>query len=422
MELSLKSTGSKIVFAVVCGLLAAMFEVVSLRQYLAYEQYTRLTLAALQEATRLDPWNSDYAHMLGRIYLYQDQDFGAARVAFNRAIALNPHNAQYWLDLASIAQVTGDAKAEEVDLERAQGAEPTMPEVSWEVANLDLLRGDLPKALQSFATVERYSPQLRKQAIQLSWRVKPDVDVLLQYVPHTLDALSSFLNVMYEQQQLPQAAKVWQALAALKEPIGRDYVLGYLETLFSRNHRQIEQAQQVWKDFLSTNPEMMEYVAPNNLVVNPGFERDVLDGGFDWRHADRPHVKLAQESGVSNSGSRSLSVSFDGNDIEDFGIYQYVAVKPNSRYELQAYIRPENIVGSSGPRLAIIDPYDASRRFYVSDDILGSSLWSAQGGSFSTGADTHMVAVSLVRNAPYDPLKGHLWLDDVSIAEEDNHK
>lgn len=422
MEVSLKSTGSKIMFAVVCLFLAATFEVISFRQYLAYEQYARLTVTALREAERLDPWNSDYAQMLGRIYLYQDQDFAAARMALNQATVLNPHKAQYSLDLASIAQVTGDAKAEEADLERAQAAEPTMPEVSWEVANLDLLRGDLPKALQSFATVERYSPQLRKQAIQVSWRVKPNVDVLLQYVPHTVDALSAFLNVMYEQQQLPQAARVWQALAALQQPVAKEYVLSYLQTLFSREHRQIAQAQQVWRDFLRTNPEMMEYVAPNNLVVNPGFESDVLDGGFDWRHADRPHVKLAQESGVSHSGSRSLSVSFDGADIQDFGIYQYVAVNPNSRYQLQVFIRADNILGSSGPRLAIIDPYEAARRFYVSDDILGSSLWSAQGGSFSTGPDTHIVAVALVRDTPFDPIKGHLWLDDVSITEEGDQK
>jgi tetratricopeptide (TPR) repeat protein len=419
MELSLKSAASKITFTALCALLAGAFEICSVRQYLAYREYTNLTIPALQEAMRLDPWNSQYAHMLGRIYLYQEQDFKAARNAIVRATALNPYNARYWLDLASIAQVTGDSPAEEDDLERAQAVEPTMPETSWEVANFYLLRGNLPKALRSFATVEQYSPQLRKQAVLASWRAQPDVDVLLQYVPHTVEALSALLNVMYEQQKLPQAAKVWQALVALKQPIGVDYVLAYLGMLFSHEHRQIAQAQQVWQDFVATNPEMAEYVAPNNLVVNGGFERDVLDGGFDWRHVERSYVKLAQESAVFHGGSRSLSVSFDGSDIQDFGIFQYVAVKPNSRYRLQAYIRADNILGSSGPRLAVSDPYDASRRFYTSDDILGSSLWSAQTGNFSTGPDTHMVAISLLRDPPYDPIKGHLWLDDVSITPED---
>ncbi|MGB8888950.1 MAG: carbohydrate binding domain-containing protein [Candidatus Korobacteraceae bacterium] len=420
MELSLKSPASKIGFAVVCALLAVVFEVCSVRQCLAYREYTQLTVPALQKATRLDPLNSQYAHMLGRIYLYQEQDFAAARTAMAHATALNPYDARYWLDLASIAQVTGDSQAEEADLERAQRVEPTMPDTSWEVANFYLLRGNLPMAFRNFATVEQYSPQLRKQAVRASWRAQPNIDLLLQYVPHTVEALSAVLNVMYEQQKFPEAAKVWQALVALKQPVGADYVLAYLGTLLSHEHRLSDQAQQVWKDFLTTNPEMAEYVAPNNLVVNGGFEHDVLDGGFDWHHAEHPYVKLAQESAISHSGSRSLSVSFDGNGIQDFGIFQYVPVKPNSRYRLQAYVRADNILGSSGPRLAVTDPYDASHRFYTGDDILGSSLWSAQTGSFSTGPDTHMVAIALLRDPPYDPIHGHLWLDDVSITPEDD--
>ena len=418
MELSLKSTTSKAAFALGSLLLVGLFELSSVRQYLAFRQYEQLTAPALQAAIRLDPWNSDYAHLLGRIHLYDDQDFNAARTAIEQAAALNPHNARYWLDLASVAQVTGDTQAEAAALERAERSEPTMPEVSWEVANFYLLRGDLPKAFASFGRVERYSPQLRKRAAELSWRMQPDVNVQLQYVPHTVDALSSLLQVLYEQQKFPEAATVWQNLAALHQPMDTNFARTYLSHLLSYKHPQLEQAQVVWRDLVAINPEMAEYGSTNNLVVNGNFEHDVLDWGFDWQYAKRPHVDVAQESGIFHSGSRSLSVSFDGEDIEDFGIFQYVPVKPNSRYNLQAFVRTDDVVGSSGPRLAVTSPYDFSKRFYISDDILGSSLWSAHGGNFSTGADTQMVAIVLLRDAPYTPIKGHLWLDDVTLVQE----
>ena len=421
MEFTLKSAAARVSFAAACLLFALSFEIVSLRQYLAYRNYTTFTLPGLEKATRLDPWNSEYAHMLGRIYLDQEQDFGAAQSTIRRAIQLNPHNPRYYLDLANIDQVTGDSQAEEKDLERARAAEPTMPQVSWEVANLYLSRGDLPNAFRSFATVEENSPLLCRQAIQLSLRVQPNVDVLLQYIPRRVDTLSSLLQVLYEQRKLKEAAKVWPALVALRQPLDSDYVRGYLSALMVYDSPQIEQAQQVWNDFLTVNQEMDDYASTGNLVANGGFEHDVLGWGFDWQYARTPQVIVAQENGVFHSGSRSLSVSFDGSDIRNFGVFQYIPVKRNTRYVLRAFVRADNILGSSGPRLAVTAPYDFSQRLYTSDDILGTSLWSSLEGSFTTGADTQMVAVVLLRNSPYDPIKGHLWLDEVSITQEDGH-
>jgi tetratricopeptide (TPR) repeat protein len=416
MQLSLKSVGSKVTFALVCLLTAGVLEAWNLRLYAASREFLGLTVPALQRAVQLDPWNADYDHLLGRSYMYGEQDFLLARVALTRAVSLNPHNARYWLDLASIDQVTGDSSAQEHDLQAAQAAEPTMPDVSWEIANFDLLRGDEPSAFRNLATVEEYSPQLRKQALQLSWRVKPEVDVLLQYVPHTVDPLSAFLSVLYEQHKLPEAAKVWRTLVSLHQPIDPGYVQNYMSVLLAYDYRQIEQAEAVWNDYLRSNPEAFQYVSADNLVVNGGFEHDVLGWGFDWQYYKRPHVNVAQETAVFHSGSHSLSVSFDGNGIQDFGIFQYVPVKPDTRYLLRAYVRADDIVGSSGPRLSVLDPYGSGHRFYTSDDMLGSTVWSARSGSFTTGPDTHMVEIMLLRNAPYDPIKGSLWLDDVSIT------
>src|ERR1019366_4435570 len=106
MQLGLKSVESKVIFALACLLAGGALEAWNLRLYVASRESLGLTVPALQRAATLDPWNSDYAHLLGRSYMYGEQDFGLAHTAITRAVSLNPNNARYWLDLASIDQVT----------------------------------------------------------------------------------------------------------------------------------------------------------------------------------------------------------------------------------------------------------------------------------------------------------------------------
>src|SRR6202012_4866345 len=108
----------------------------------------------------------------------------------------------------------------------------------------------------------------------------------------------------------------------------------------------------------------------SNLVVNGDFEQDIFGGGFDWHYVERPQVSITQETGVAYQGTRSLAVSFAGDNIQEFGLNQYVPVKPNSRYRLQAYVKADNIVGASGPRLTVVDVYNGWSPLYTSDDML----------------------------------------------------
>ena len=69
------------------------------------------------------------------------------------AVALNPHDARYWLDLAAAYQVTGDVNGQRSALDQALAAEPTAPNVAWEAANFFLVDGDIDRALREFRVV-----------------------------------------------------------------------------------------------------------------------------------------------------------------------------------------------------------------------------------------------------------------------------
>src|ERR1700693_2412788 len=139
-------------------------------------------LASLQRAVRLDTGNAEYRNHVGRYYALVARDPGAAIEPYRAAVALNPHSARYWFDLASAYQVLGDVSNQTWALEHAIEADPTTPDVAWEAANFYLVQGDNDKALREFRVVLDNEPSLANLAIQFCWRINPDVDVLLHDV------------------------------------------------------------------------------------------------------------------------------------------------------------------------------------------------------------------------------------------------
>ncbi len=64
---------------------------------------------------------------------------------------------------------------------------------------------------------------------------------------------------------------------------------------------------------------------------------------------------LAIDTSEFHSGTRSLSVTFDGQSASEEGISQFIPVNPNTGYEFSAEYRTEELETASGPRFAITD-------------------------------------------------------------------
>jgi len=78
-------------------------------------------------------------------------------------------------------------------------------------------------------------------------------------------------------------------------------------------------------------------------------------------------------------------------------------------------LKSEDIVSASGPRLLIQD--SCSNQVLVStDDSLGTSGWREQTVDFTTGPQTRLITLRVMR-VPGNPLiKGIFWLDDVKLT------
>jgi tetratricopeptide (TPR) repeat protein len=414
MEFSLNSAPRKRLAIGVAVTLALFYVLLAGRLFAGSLYDDTVELSSLQRAARLDPWNADYRNQLGRYHALVERDPVAAVEPYRAAVQLDPHSARYWFDLASAYQVLGDTANQTVALERAIAADPTTPDVAWEAANFYLVQGENEKALREFHVVLQNEPTLADPAVQLCWRVDPDVDSLLKdVIPAQSDAYLAFLGLLMRKEETAGTAKVWAAMMASPKPFEFRYVNEYLKYLF--NHKEVDQARLVWQQ-AAPRFELSAYVpSARNLIVNGDFGLNVLNGAFDWQYDKQQSVTLTLDPSDFHGGHRSLLITFDGPGVVDAGIRQFVAVQPNTAYEFSAYYKNGEIEGAGGPHFTIQDFYSKAV-LYDSDELKEAGFWKSATGDFTTGADTKLVVLHVRRLPEGSPIRGKLWVDDFHLV------
>jgi tetratricopeptide (TPR) repeat protein len=344
------------------------------------------------------------------------RDPAGAVEPYRAAVQLNPHSARYWFDLAGAYQILGDIGGQTSALERAVEADPTTPDVAWEAANLYLVQGENEKALREFRVVLGNDPSLAGPAIQLCWRIQPDVDVLLRdVVPARVDAYLAFLSFLMAKQETAGTAKVWSAMMQVRQPFERRNVFEYFRYLIA--HKDVDQAALVWRQAAARFGLSAYLPSPINLIVNGNFGLDVLNGGFDWQYQKQQSVALSLDQSDFHGGRRSLSIAFDGPGVVDAGIAQMIPVQPSTAYVFSAYYKNGEIQGAGGAHFMIEDMYDQTV-YYDSDELKEAGFWKSVNGEFTTGPECKLLILHVRRLPAGSPIRGKLWIDDFHLAKK----
>ena len=416
MEISLPSSVRKLAVLLAALLLAATYTAFTARAYLAARFGAKPDLASLSRACKMEPSNAEYRYLLGRYFWLIDRNPEQAAESFRAAVSLNPHQARYWLELDAIYQFLGDTAGQADALEHAVLADPTTPEVAWEAANLYAVEGETGKALKEFRVVMENDPYLPPAALELSWRIQPDIDLLLHdVVPPIAGVYSSFLDLLIYKKETAAAAKVWAQLAQLHQPVNKGAVFNYVRYLVL--NQQADQIRLVWQQAAGPCDIAGYEPTSQNLVVNGDFSLPVLNGGLDWMYQQTPDVSLALDPTQFHGGNRSLSLVFDSRGIEDAGIRQLIPVQPNTGYEFSAFFKADNIEGAGGPRFAIQDLYTGAS-YLLSDELKDADFWKQVNGEFVTGPDTKLLVLRIQRVPAGAAIKGRLWIDSVRLIQK----
>src|ERR1700733_2663158 len=417
MRIELQSRLRRFSFAAACFVVVALYLQFALRAFLAAHLAATPELSNLNKAIRLEASNAEYRELLGRNLALSGASLDEAISDYRTAIHLDPYEARYWLDLAGAYQVAGRVNEQGDSVEHAVEADPTTPHVAWEAANFFLLQGDQEKALRYFGVVMANDPERVNTALQLCWRVSEDANQLVaQVLPRTPDIYLSFLHLLISKQEVAAAENVWNDLIGLNQEFATKLAFPYFRLLLAK--QEISAAQTAWQQAATVNHSLQPYLpSPENLVVNGGFEENVLNGGFDWWYQSNPHAALAIDTSEFSSGTRSLSITFDGQNPGEAGISQFVPVKPNTDYEFTAQYRAEELDTASGPRFSISDPYTGTS-YFLSEDILGTNPWRPEQAQFHTGPNTKLVLLKIVREPANPLIRGKFWIDDLKLVEK----
>jgi hypothetical protein len=103
--------------------------------------------------------------------------------------------------------------------------------------------------------------------------------------------------------------------------------------------------------------------------------------------------------------------------VDEAGIYQLVAVEPNTPYEFTGYYKNGEIEGAGAPHFVLQDLY-SNKVYFQSDDLKFGSAWRAVSGDFTTDTDTKMLVLRVVRVPAGSAIRGKMWIDDFHLIEK----
>ncbi len=418
MQISLKSTTRKILFAC-CALLAiAQFVHLNSRAVRAYAWAAGDQQLQIQRAVALEPRNADYWYRLGRRHWLIDQDSVSALTAYDIAVQQNPHVAGYYIEIARVSLFNNDLGRLMDALENALRVDPTTPSVNWEAANLYLAADEIDRALPLIRNAAASWEEYRSPAIALCWQATHDVDrMAAEALPRDPQAYGEFMRYLLSRQEVVAADHLWPHFAALHEAIPAKEGLRYLDSLLQQ-HR-VSDAVRVWRELSTLSPEIAPYLPSSddrNQVVNSGFEQKILDGGFGWRITPLDKVTVENTAEEPFKGERSLAVTFDSSTTDNAGILQWVPLRPAATYSLSFAYKADKLEGAHGICVVVSDAH-TGKPLLVTDEMMGSTGWHEISRRFSTGPSTDLVSLELKRPAG-TLIRGRLFLDEVRMVKQ----
>jgi len=415
MRLELSSPVRRRAFFAGCALLIISAWALCCQSVVAHWLAAAGTPEGLRRAARMQPLNADYEQTLGTLYMDPGfANFDLARVHFERAAAINRHASSIWLGLAGAYEVAGDTKHRGEAIRNAVVSEPKDTQVQWQAANF-FLDSDPDRTLHLLRGVVENDPNYTLPAFALALHAtNNDTDRAIQAVPATTSVRLELMRWLLGRNDTAAADKVWPTLLSASGSLRVNDTFVYLDSLIAR-HR-VPQAQAAWSAMVNRDPLLRRAIQPGNLVFNGDFEENLLNGGFAWRYVPTSGVTASLDTSTIHSGTRSMALQIDANDLLDSGLSQLVVVEPNTRYTASAWLHAEELEAAHGIRVAVADAYTGAE-LMATEEMLGSFPWREVNGDFETKPDTQLVKFEIVRSPSNGRIRGRVWIDEIKMEK-----
>ena len=405
----------------VCGILSFLI-VVATRQGIAAYCLREVSPGSVQKAMAWDPGNPQYpATAAILIHQYGDNaDPEAAIHLYETALRLSPFDAEYYVDLAQANDWAGRSSEAELLFQRAQKLFPNSPEINWKVANYRLRSGKTTEALPLLKKVLSSGAINENQVFALVSNARIDRGAVInELLPSDVLTFIRFANFQVDRGDMAGAELTWDHLLLLHAPFEINMAFHYLDALI--RSRSVERARKIWSALVERFPLLVPSPASSqNLVTNGDFRGDILNGGFDWRVNPVAGAVVTQESSDAAQDSRALRIDFDGSqNLYYDSVAQFVLTEPNTHYDFSAVLSSQGITTDSGVGLRISDAYNSNELLGSTDSLIGTMPRSEHKFSFTTGPETRLALVTVIRTPSHkfdDKIAGTFRVSSVIIV------
>jgi tetratricopeptide (TPR) repeat protein len=374
----------------------------------------------MEKGAALLPGDADGWDRLGRFYLlsFYDPNIPLAIADFQKAAKVDPLSEDYWMDLASAYDASGDERAAQEAYEQARRVYPTSALVDWNYGNFLLREGDDEEGLAAIQRAVHGNPTILPLAISRVWHSSADVNELLDHViPADQNSYFTALNFFASSQQVRPGLVVWQRLVALKDPLPLSRTFQFLEELIHEDDS--DDALRVWNQAVAAAGQEQLAVTGDSLVSDGSFRTDFPNGGLGWRWQTELGTSIDFDPSTPAGQGRSIRLDFSGGTNTNVNEpMQYVALEPSHTYHFHAAMRTDQITTDSGMRFYISDPSQNGLNFQT-ENLTGTRPWTDVDLDVSTSPRTHFLLIQLLRNPSTffdNKLSGTVWITDVSLV------
>lgn len=384
----------------------------------------RLSLGKADEhgllaALRYDSGNSAYHYLLGRHYHMNiiSPDTEKAIDHYQEAIRKNPLQAGVWIDLSKAYRLHGQAAEAERTLERAVKISPNDPDLMWEAGSFWLINNEKDKALEALKQYILLVPSRQNDVYDLCWKLGLDNNYILQnLLPDSYEHRSGYISYLISTGHAAEAQETWKIIKL--DNLDKDLFIKYVNFLISKG--LYDDAWTIWKE-VTDKIEGIEKHDETSLLWNPGFEQEILNGGFDWMIRETEGVDIFLDDSIRMSGNHSLGLTFDGRHNPDItAVRQVVRVKPASKYSLRGYFRADSLTTINGIFLSVLG-HNCSGLNNRSEVVIGTSFWRELSVDFDTPADCRAVTIAIRReksNKFDNKIEGTAWIDGLTMKQQ----
>jgi hypothetical protein len=422
MILRLSDSLSRGLLVLAAATVAVVVSFFGIRMAIAARAADGTTAKEFETAAGLEPHNPEYWYRLGHYeqFSLEDPDPVRAIDSLHRAIAIDPHYTQAWLDLATCYELEGNSEATRDAYRHAEQSYPVSAEVAWRYGNYLLRTGDLPHAFEELHRGLLADPSRAAAAFSRVYRADPNLDeILAKVLPAQPGVYVDVIAEATSGKQLGMALEVWAQLLTLHPHLQIREFSALVNALLAASADA--DARRVWEQGTATL-NLPPLLQPRGSVLwDPSFESGISNAPFSWQFKPLAQgVRTTFDSTQKLSGAQSLRISFDGKENPNLDVACAMGlVEPGGHYLFSGWIKTQELTTKQGISFRLLGLGGDYLPPVVTREVHGTTPWTSIEVPWTAGPKNRRVQVCVRRDPSDDPdvrISGNAWIDDVTLV------